>query len=418
MKMNKINSDFLIKGFALDETTIPIYDLVIIGGGFAGLTLASMLGAAGLNILLAEATDTSSPMKGDERTTAISYGSSKVMMKAGVWDDLLAMGCPIDDIRILDGESPLLLNFLKGDIQGKSFGWIIENIKIRDIFKKRLQAFSNIHVRAPLKFLSYQARPHENLARIDFSDGTSVLTRLLVGADGRQSAVREAMDIQCRRKDYKQTAFVGIVRHEHPHDNAAVEHFWPEGPFAILPMIDDAQGHHRSSVVFTIHGRGDLERSMQDSKILEIKIREKFPPSYGKIDLVGALGSYPLMLNHAENYTASRAALIGDAAHGIHPIAGQGLNLGFRDVDELAQLIINAHAKGDDIGADQVLQTYQRRRRPDNMAMVAFTDTLVKLFSNNNVVLRRLRRIGLKMVARMPRTKEFFMKQAMADKGS
>ncbi len=390
-------------------------DIIIIGAGLAGLSLACILAPAGLRIVIADAADPAKPMTGDERTTAISYGASKVLAQGGVWDDLVSAGCPIDDIEILDGDSPSLLQFLKSEVEGKSFGWIIENTRIREILKKRLAAFDNVAIKAPCAFKGYAQAADESL-QVHFADGSVMTARLLVGADGRGSAVREALDIECRRKDYRQTAFVALVRHENAHNNTAVEHFWPEGPLAILPMRDDEKGQHRSAVVLTVHGKGALAGRLRDAEFFESEIRSKFPDRYGRVDLAGGLGAYPLTLNHAENYIATRAVLIADAAHGIHPIAGQGLNLGFRDVGELASLVIAAHEQKKDIGAADLLETYQRRRRPDNMAMVAFTDGLVYLFSNDRASMKLIRRTGLKIVGRMPRAKRFFMKQAMADK--
>jgi len=180
----------------------------------------------------------------------------------------------------------------------------------------------------------------------------------------------------------------------------------------------DAKGDtHRSSVVFTEHGPEARSWMRASRNAFELALQNKFPAHYGNIKMMGERSVYPLGLVHAARYIAPRMALMADAAHGIHPIAGQGLNLGYRDVKEMAELVREAYAKGEDIGAPDLLETYQRRRRPDNVAMIAFTDGLVRLFSNNFPPLRLMRRAGLKAVGKFPLAKRFFMKQAMADKG-
>lgn len=393
------------------------YDIAIIGGGLAGLSLACLLGKEdALSIAVIEAADPKKPMIADERTTAISYGSRLILERAGVWEELSGTGCEIRDIQILDSDSPVLLNFLSDEVEGKEFGTIIENSKIRDALNKQVKASRNITQIAP-DALAHFEQSHDQITA-QLKSGSTITAKLLIGADGRQSFIRDFLDIPARRIDYRQTAIVCIVAHENPHHHAAIEHFWPDGPFAILPMPQDKNGRHRSSVVFTEHRRRGVE-SLSDlsDKIFNRALQARFPESYGAVEMIGTRTSYPLSLVHAARYIDARVVLVADAAHGIHPIAGQGLNLGFRDVDELARLVLEAHSKGEDIGAATLLQTYQRRRRPDNMAMVAVTDGLVRLFSNNLPPVRLARKIGLKAVAKLPIAKRFFMKQAMADRG-
>ena len=236
---------------------------------------------------------------------------------------------------------------------------------------------------------------------------------LVVGADGRGSFVRDFLDIPTRRWDYGQRAVICNIIHENPHENRAIENFWPQGPFAILPMNDDEKGRHVSSLVFTEHGPKSRSLMQLDEEAFLNAVAAKFPAFYGEIDLASPRQCYPLSLIHASRYIGPRMALVADAAHGIHPVAGQGLNLGFRDIGELAGLIAQAAENGEDIGSPDVLETYQRRRRPDNVAMAAVTDALVRLFSNNLLPVRILRRAGLRAVSKLPPAKRFFMKNAM-----
>ena len=391
-------------------------DVAIIGGGLAGLTLACLLAQQeSLQIVVVDAADPQKPMIGDERTTAISYGSQQILKQAGIWKNLEKRGAEIRDIQILDGQSSVLLNFLSSEVEDKEFGTILENSLIREALQKKIKSYKNIQFLAPAKVTDFSQ--HSDYVDILLDEEKTARAKLAIGADGRKSFMRQWLDIDCRKRDYKQTAIVCMTRHENPHHNVAVEHFWPEGPFAILPMSNDADGSHRSSIVFTEHCKRQDSMMHFDRKAFELALQARFPESYGAVEMIGERSAYPLSLVHASRYIDNRMVLIADAAHGIHPIAGQGLNLGFRDVKELANLITSAYTKGADIGSKDVLETYQRRRRPDNMAMVAVTDGLVKLFSNNITPIRIVRKIGLKAVGRIPMAKRFFMKQAMADRG-
>lgn len=388
--------------------------MAIVGGGLAGLTLACLLGGRGLRVAVMDGADPARPMGGDERTTAISYGSALILDDAGVWDDLRGKGAAIRDIRILDGDSPLLLNFLSAEAGGKDFGTIFLNADIRAALNTAIGRLDTVDLIAPAKVTGFETQPE--CVDVLLADGGAINARLAIGADGRQSFMRDWLDIDVRQWSYRQRAVVCLVTHENPHDNVAVEHFYPEGPFAILPMADTDDGRHRSSVVFTEHGPESASLMRLGRDVFELALQNKFPDGYGAVQMLGERSVYPLSLVHAARYTGPRMALMADAAHGIHPIAGQGLNLGFRDVREIAALVIAAYQAGEDIGAPDLLETYQRRRRPDNVAMIAFTDGLVRLFSNNLPPLRLARRAGLKLVGKLPAAKRFFMKQAMADK--
>lgn len=393
------------------------YDVIIVGGGLAGLSLSCLLGQAeGLRVACLDRDAPQDQLKADERTTAISYGSAQILKRAGVWDALESAGCPIEDIEILDGDSPLLLQFLSTEVEGKSFGWIISNTHIRKTLMNRMAELETVDHLAPEKVKGFKV--YDQYAEVELDNGKTLSTRLIVGADGRKSSVREYMDVPVRTCDYKQRAVVCFVTHENPHNNKAVEHFMPAGPFAILPMLDTESGAYCSSLVFTEHMKKSRGKTLMDLTDVEFyeEVASRFPDSYGEIEIVNNKRmAFPLSLAHAAEYIAPRMVLVADAAHGIHPIAGQGLNLGFRDLDVLSDLITRAYKGRKDIGNHDLLQSYQRKRRPDNMAMVAVTDALVKLFSNDLPPARILRRAGLKAVSRLGIAKKFFMRRAMGE---
>lgn len=383
-------------------------DIAIVGGGLAGMTLASFAGALSYDVLCIDQIDPKVAIKRDERTMAISYGSRLILEEAGIWQDCAPHACPIRDIRILDGaQSRVLLSFLAEEVEGRDFGWIVETAVLRQACLNRLEALKTVTLLAPEKAVRFEE------GHIHLESGKVVEARLVVGADGRGSPLRESLNIPVRGWSYNQRALVCIIGHEHPHENVAVEHFYPSGPFAVLPMTDAPDGTHRSSVVFTEHGP-ERESMMHFSPdAFKLALDSKMPPSYGAVELRMGPQAYPLSLVHAASYIGPRTAFIGDAAHGIHPIAGQGLNLGYRDVKALADLL--KEFKGSDPGSEALLEAYQRKRRIDVSAMVAVTDGLVRLFSNDIGPLRLLRKAGLRAVGRLPVAKRFFMRRAMGE---
>jgi 2-octaprenyl-6-methoxyphenol hydroxylase len=392
-------------------------DVVVVGGGPAGCSLAALLAANGVGAICIDRDDPAATLTGgfDGRTTAISFGSRRVIEAAGAWDVLRQDACAIDDIKITESGSPTLLEFLVREVGEKSFGWIVENRKLRAALYDRLKNLKNARHIAPARVTDFERGEHG--VTVHLADGGKIRAKLVVGADGRNSFTREWMGIGTRGWNYRQRGVVCIVHHEKPHNNIAVEDFRGEGPFAILPMSDDEKGRHRSSIVWTEHGPERKSAVHWDEKTFNAALAERFPDFYGKVSLAGGRFTYPLSLTHAHSYIAPRMVLVADAAHAIHPIAGQGLNLGLRDVAELAQLVIAAKKAGGDVGAEELLRRYESARRPDNMLMAAATDTLNKLFSNDAAPARILRRMGLRMVQAAPAARKFFMKQAMGTSG-
>ncbi len=391
----------------------PDTDVLVVGGGLAGMTLTALLATHGISVICLDRDDPKVALSQnyDARTTAISYGSQRVMRAAGVWDETILKPCAIRDIHILDGGSPVLLEFLSDDIGGTDFGWIVDNRDLRQSLFNRLHALANISHIAPATIKSFFVE--KTHAGVHLADGRTVTAALVIGADGKRSATRDWMNIPVRSWSYDQQAIVCIVYHEHPHNHVAIEHFLEEGPFALLPMQDDSNGHHRSALVWSEHlsSRSKLDWT-DDTFIAALKTR--LPSTYGDILRVGKRTAYPLTFTHAYSYIGPRMALVADAAHAIHPIAGQGLNLGLRDIAALAELIVQAKDKGHDVGADTLLEVYQQQRRFDNSLMAAATDGLNRLFSKKSKLLGLARKAGLGLIQKSPTARQFFMRQAMA----
>ncbi len=393
------------------------HDVVVIGGGLAGLTMTALLGAQGVDIVCVdrEAPPATLTDTFDGRTTAISWGSRKVLEAAGVWPALDKAACPIRQIHILDGDSPLLLSFDSAEAGGRTFGWINENLALRQALYRRVADLKNAQHIAPAIVSDFTL--HDTHVSVHLADGRTFDAALVIGADGRQSFTREWMGIGTRAWSYRQRAIVCTAEHEFPHHNLAVEHFRPGGPFATLPMNDSTEGVPRSSVVWTEHGPMKDSALHWDQQSFDAALTARFPDAYGRVRQVARRYSYPLGLIHAHRYIAPRMALIAEAAHGIHPIAGQGLNMGLRDIAEIGDLIVTALNRSDDPGHDALLTAYQQKRRLDNIGMAGATDGLTRLFSNDVMPVRVARRAGLRAVARLPFAKQFFMNQAMGAAG-
>lgn len=406
-------------------------EVLVVGGGMVGLALATALSEAGVEAVVVDRLDPAQQRDEafDGRASAIARGSQNVLQRLDLWPGMAHAASPILDIRISDGRpdggrsggaSALNLHFSCQDVaegdDALPLGWIVENAAIRRASFERARAAARLDLRAPVDLVEVTRRPGGVTARL--ADGASLRARLLVAAEGRRSAQRDAAGIRVTEIDYGQTGIVATVAHTLPHKGVAHEHFLPSGPFALLPMTDatnaDGRPVHRSSLVWT--ERRALVPAMLalDEEAFRQELQRRFGDSLGQLSLWGGRRwSYPLTLLHAERYIDTRLALVGDAAHGIHPIAGQGLNLGLRDVAALAECIVDARRLGLDVGDATVLERYQRWRRLDTIALIAATDSLNRLFSNDLPPLRLLRDLGLAAVNQVPPLKRFFMRHAM-----
>jgi len=386
-------------------------DVIVVGGGLAGLSLTALLAAKGVRALCL---DRAAALGNDTRTTAISWASRNLLKEAGAWDAVEQGACPIRTIDITESGSAPLLTFNAEETGEEAFGWIVENRNLRQSLLNVIESSSFATHLAGADVADFSAG--ELYANVHLSDGRTFSAPLIAGADGRESFLREWMGIGTRGWMYNQRAIVCIVAHSRPHHNGAVEDFRASGPFAILPMADSADGVHRSAIVWTEHGPLKASALRYNEQTFNAALSARFPESYGTVKKTGDAAAYPLGLVHAHAFvspSAPRMALVAEAAHVIHPIAGQGLNMGFRDVHALATLVAAAKEKGEDVGSLQLLQAYQRLRRFDTMTMTGATDILNRLFSNSLPVLGGLRRLGLAGVNKIPKARLFFMRRAM-----
>ncbi|MBV8538938.1 MAG: UbiH/UbiF/VisC/COQ6 family ubiquinone biosynthesis hydroxylase [Alphaproteobacteria bacterium] len=394
-------------------------DVVIIGGGLVGLTLARALGSAGLAVTVV---DRERPARAaddafDGRASAIAWGSAQVLRGLGLWEHLAPHAEPIRDIRVSDGASLLFLHYdhreagLAAGGQPAPLGYIVENRFIRRALYAALAETTELQLMAPADVVGLD----RGAARVEASltDGRRVRASLAIACDGRESPLRAAAGIEVVRWRYEQVGIVSAITHERPHHGIAHERFLSAGPLAILPLPDSAAGEHQSSIVWT--ERAALAPLMLGLRAdqFAVEIQRRFGDGLGEIHAAGRRWSYPLGLVHAKRYTANRLVLAGDAAHAIHPIAGQGLNLGLRDVAALAECIVDAARLGLDVGLGDALARYERWRRFDNLVLAATTDGLNRLFSNDVPPVRLLRDVGLGVVNRVPAAKRLFMRHAM-----
>lgn len=383
-------------------------EVLIAGGGMAGLALAAALAGAGIPVALADRRPFAriAAPESDGRTTAIAAGGQRALDGIGAWAGMDDAAAPILEIRVSDGDSPLFLHYDHALLGLGPLGWIVENAEIRRALLDRLAALDEARLIGGAGVDGVETDAHGATARL--ADGTAIRAKLVVAADGRNSALRRAAGIGVTEWRYKQSAIVCTVAHERPHRGIAHERFLPAGPFAILPMTGD-----RSSIVWT--ERAELVPALVSlpRDAFTAELARRFGDFLGALHVEGEVFTYPLALLHADAYVAPRLALIGDAAHTIHPIAGQGFNLGLRDVAALAEEIVDAHRLGLDVGQDAPLARYARWRRFDATAMIAMTDGLNRLFSNEIAAVRLARDVGLAAVHRIPPLKRALMRHAM-----
>lgn len=392
-------------------------DVAVAGGGMVGLTLALALSQAGMKVALADPMMPAQLLdeRFDGRVSALAFASVRMLRALGLWDALAEDAQPINDIVVSDGElggkpSPFSLHFDHREI-GEVLGYIVENRHIRRALLQATQSREGLAFLPGIAVVSLAIG--EGSATMSLSDGQTIESPLAVAAEGRDSALREAQGIRSVAWDYPQIGIVVTVEHERPHNGVAYEHFLPSGPFAILPMTGN-----RSSLVWTEETNEARRLLALDEPGFTRELRVRFGGHLGEVDPTGPRWSYPLRLHLARSYVQHRFALIGDAAHTIHPIAGQGLNLGLKDAAALAETVLDAARLGLDFGRSDVLERYERWRRFDSLALAAATDGLNRLMSNDIPLLRLGRNLGMGIVDAIPPLRQFFMRHAGGDVGT
>lgn len=384
------------------------FDLIILGGGMTGLALAAALGSVGRRTLVIERSrfDQLLAAPHDGRVTAVAQGSKRFLEAIGTWPAMARAAEPILDIVVGEGFSPIEVHYDHRAIGPKPLGFIVENRVIREALMARVLALPSVEVVAPAELAGVE----QGAARVtvELAQGRRARAPLLALCEGRQSSTRERLGIGVREWRYGQTGIVCTLAHERPHHGLAVERFFPDGPFARLPMTGN-----RSSIVWALDDSISGDVLALDDREFVGEVTERFGSDLGTLDLASPRWAYPLSLALADRYTAERVALVGDAARGIHPIAGQGWNLAIRDVASLAETIADRMRLGLDPGDRIALERYAAWRRFDGTTLVAVTDGINRLFANSLLPVRVAREAGLAAVQRIRPLKRFFMQHAM-----
>ncbi len=389
-------------------------DVIILGAGLVGCALAVALARGGVSSIVIDPAPPQAirDTRADGRASAVSSSSWRMMEAIGVVDRFAADASPIDRIEVGEQGARGLLSFAP-DLQADGpLGWMVENRHLRIGLREAAAETDGVTLLMPA--LAASVERDADGVRVTLEDGRHLAGALLIGAEGRRSPTRDLAGIAVARWEYHHVAIVGMLDHEADHHNVAHELFYPAGPFALLPM----KGGHRSALVWTVpEADAPVMLSLSERAFLA-EADKRMGGMLGALKLAAPLSSYPLGFHHTARITAERLALVGDAGHGIHPIAGQGLNLGFRDAAALAEVLIEGARLGLDPGDHQLLQRYERWRGLDTFMVAAATDGLTRLFGVPGRTASRVRRFGIGMVNRVPRLKDFFMGEARGESGA
>jgi 2-octaprenyl-6-methoxyphenol hydroxylase len=386
-------------------------DIIIVGGGITGLTMACALGTAGIHTAIID----QKPLKAtisnhtliDGRCYAIAYGSSLILQEAGIWPYVIEHISPILDIRVSDQASSFFLHYDHQLVGDKPLGYMIAAEHLHYAAFQTLEQNPFIALYSPQTITHIEYAPAH--VTVTLNNGQMIRGKLLIGADGKSSKLRQNANIDTITHDYQQTGIVCTIQHEAHHQHLAQERFLSTGPFAALPLKG---GHHSSLVWVERTELAPLYLTMSEAECVK-HIQTRIGNYLGNISIVSPRFSYPLILVHAKKYYAHRLALIGDAAHGIHPLAGQGLNLSIRDVGILTKLITAQAELGLDIGSVTVLNEYNAVRKFDSWSLIAITHGLNRLFASNRFSIKLARRLGMSIVQRLPTVKAKLMRHAM-----
>lgn len=387
-------------------------DVIILGGGLVGLTLALALDAHGLTSTVVDPARPEAVLAPgfDGRATAIASASWNMLKAIGLGERLEGQGCPIAAIRVSDGLKRGALDFEPAP-EDDALGIMFENRLLRQALHAAAAEAKNVELLMPARPVGSERGEHGVVVRLE--DGRELRAPLLIAAEGRNSPTRAAAGINVARWSYDHSAIIAAVEHEKPHGNIAYEIFYPSGPFAILPMLPG----NRSALVWSVDKEDAPGYLKLGPRGFVAELEARMGGLLGALTLLAPLSSYPLGFHHAGRITDQRLALVGDAAHGIHPIAGQGLNLGLRDAAALAEVLVEGARLGLDLGDAQLLARYERWRSFDTFLVAASTDGLTRLFGMPGEAASAVRRFGLSAVQRISPLKSFFMAEARGEYG-
>ena len=389
-------------------------DVIIFGGGLVGLALASALDSSGVSTIMVDPADPAprSEASFDGRTSAVSSSSMRMLETIGLADHLAEPGCPIWRIAVADGLKPGGLHFDPDD--NEPLGFMHQNRHLRAALQARAEAGKNIWLMWKSRVTDVDRGDHGVVVSLE--DGRKLSAPLLVAADGRNSRTREAAGINVALWRYDQQAIVSVLRHERPHEHVAYEIFYSTGPFALLPMNDDAGGH-RSAIVWSVPQEDAAGWLSLNDDDFAAEAEAAMGGFLGKIVMLAPRSTFPLGFHHAAQMTSQRLALVGDAAHAIHPIAGQGLNLGFRDAAALTQVLVEGARLGLDLGDAQLLDRYQRWRSFDALSVAFATDSLTRVYGIRGAIASAVRRFGMGLVGRISPLRNKLMSEARGTSG-
>lgn len=391
-------------------------DVIISGGGLVGQTLALALAAHGLTSSIVDPADPAKVIAPDfdGRASAIASASHRMLEAIGVAQRLAGKGCAIRQIWVSDGLKPGELAFEAAD-DDDALGTMYENRDLRLALRDAVRESDAIALHMPARAIDTLRGPHGVSLTLD--DGIRLAAPLLLAAEGRRSPTREAAGFNMANWSYAHSAIIGGIAHERPHENIAYEIFYPTGPFALLPLPDLEDGRHRSAFVWSV-ARGDAPGLLKlGTRGFTHELEKRMGGLLGEVTMIAPRAAYPLGFHHSARITADRLALVGDAAHGIHPIAGQGLNLGLRDVAALTEVLVEGARLGLDLGDAQLMARYERWRGLDSLSVSVATDVLTRLFGIPGQTASAIRRIGLGTVQASPPLKSLFMAEARGESG-
>lgn len=391
-------------------------DLIILGGGLVGMTLALAAAKAGITSHVIDRADPADLVAegADGRASAISTASWNLFANIGLGERLAPLGCAIDSIAVTDGMKPGQIDFTPKAGDG-SLGKMFFNRDLRLALFDAAKDEPHIAWHVKTEAVRRDRGPHG--VEVELSDGRVLRASLLVAAEGRQSPTRDEAGFSMAKWDYKHRAMVTALFHEKPHNGTAWEIFYPAGPFALLPLLDDDKGRHRSALVWTVAEKDAAGAIAMTDAMFINEVAARMHGVLGGIELAAPRMSYPLKFHHAAKVIDQRLAVIGDAAHGMHPIAGQGLNLGLRDVGALVEVLTDGMRLGLEPGDAQLLARYEKWRSLDSFMVMSVTDSLTRLFGIPGKLPSAARRLGMGAVQRMPTLKRFFMDEARGMSG-